>query len=279
MAMWETALIFWPQNNRTSLPWIKISETVNPNKYFSLWKVTGTPGLWHLEGQTDSMSSRRRWESMCIEFALKNVHLFPNIREHRVLYCNFRGSLEPPRDLQDNCSPHHHPIVGTLLRRNICLCCNHTGVFSTPCSPETISADLLPVFPWGPLKLCSHFDSSLSMVRPQQGLFNFLTLKMMCTGVGLCTWEQGSVEARAGGRSQMLWSWSFRHGESPDMGAGLWTRVLSKSKSHMAFTTEPALQTQLLSFYFFNFLRNLVFYLDSCFWYLWISAAFPTLTK
>lgn len=49
----------------------------------------------------------------------------------------------------------------------------------------------------------------------------------------------GSVEARAGGRSQMLWSWSSRHGESPDVGAGLWTRVLSESKSHMAFTTEP----------------------------------------
>lgn len=31
---WETALIFWPQNNRTSRPWTKISETVNLNKYF-----------------------------------------------------------------------------------------------------------------------------------------------------------------------------------------------------------------------------------------------------
>lgn len=203
---WETALIFWPQNNRTGRPWTKISETVNLNKYFSLWKVTGAPGLWYLAGQRACLQDGggnpcAPW--VCIE----TVHLFPNIREHRVFYCNFRGSLEPPRGLQDNCLPNC-PIVGTLLRRevlNIYLCCSHTGVFSTPCfpTPETISADLLPVYPWGPLKLCSPFDSSFSMVSPQQGLFNFLILKMMCTGVGLCMWVRGggSVEARAGGRS------------------------------------------------------------------------------
>lgn len=119
---------------------------------------------------------------------------------------------------------HPHPIVGTLLSTRswtFVFAAATLECFQLHAPPETISADLLPVYPWGPLKLCSRFDSSLSMVSPQQGLFNFLTLKMMCTRVGLCMWVQGSVEARAGGRSQMPWSWSSRDGESPDMGACL----------------------------------------------------------
>lgn len=69
---WETALIFWPQNDRTGQPWTKISETVNLIKYFSLWKVTGAPGLWHLEEQTESMSSIQRVGiHVHLEFVLK----------------------------------------------------------------------------------------------------------------------------------------------------------------------------------------------------------------